>query len=161
MAVSNDPKHMFAAPVPGAGLTKTPNSSPWQQPAQFTDLHKALTYTWNVVLKDADTVMQITTFLKGGVAITELVNTFLFAGVAGGKWSLDLAMLMYQTFAHQIETIAKLHGVKYTFKRVNPKTSQFMKEYSQYLKEPDSEPVKAEAKKSLIATGLGLDKGQQ
>lgn len=160
MAVSNNPAHMFAAPIPGAGLTKTPNSAPWQAPAQFTDMHKALTFTWNVILKDTDTVMQIVTFLKHGVAIVEIVNTFLFAGVAGGKWSLDLALLMYQTFAHQIETVARMHGVKdYTFKRINPKTSQFMQEYKQYLQEPLTQPVKQEATKSLIATGLGLDKG--
>jgi hypothetical protein len=147
MAVSNNPHDMFAAPIPGASLTKTPGSSPWNSsPPQFTDMHKALSYTWNVVLKDPDAVMQILTFLKGGVAITELVNTFLFAGVAGSKWSLDLALLMYQTFAHQIETIAKMHKVEYTFKRVNPTTAKFIIDYKTYLKEPETEPVKAEAK---------------
>lgn len=156
MAVSNDPKHMYANPIPGASLTKTPNSAPWQQAPQFTDLHEALTYMWNTVFKDPDTVMQVAVFLKGGVAVTEIVNTFLFAGVAGSKWSLDLALLMYQTVCHQIEVIAKIRGIKYTFKRVNPKTATFVKEYGHYLDEPAKEPLKKAATK-MFATGLGLD----
>lgn len=156
MAVSKDPSHMFAAPIPGAGLTGTPNSSPWEQPSQFTDLHEALTYMWNIVFKDPATVMQILAFLKKDIAVTEIVNTFLFTGVAGGKWNLDLALLMYPTVCHQIETIAKLRNIKYTFKRVDPKVARFVKDFSEYLQEPTTEPVKKAATK-MFATGLGLD----
>ena len=147
MAVSNRPDQMYAAPIPGASLTKTPQSSPWQSsPPQFTDLHKALTYLWNGPLKQPDAVMQILTMLKDGVTVTEIVNTFLFTGVAGGKWSLDLAFLMYQTFAHQIETIAKMHKVKYTFKRLKPSTAKFINDYRDYIKEPETDEVKSEVK---------------
>lgn len=157
MAVSNNPNHMFNAPIPGSSLTNTPGSSPWQKPPQFTDLHKALMYMWDTVFKDPETVMQILVFLKQGITITEIVNTFMFAGVAGSKWNIDIAMLMYPTVCHQLEVVAKLQGVKYTFKRVKPSTVKFVQQYNQYLKEPDSEPVKAEATK-MFATGLGLDK---
>lgn len=156
MAVSKDPSHMFNAPVAGASLTGTPNAAPWEQPPQFTDLHEALLYMWNTVFKDAATVMQILAFLKKGIAVTEIVNTFLFAGVAGGKWSLDLAMLMYPTVCHQIEVIAKLRNIKYTFKRVDPKLTNFVRDFGEFLQEPKTEPVKKVATK-MFATGLGLD----
>lgn len=154
MAVSNDPKHMFGAPVPGASLTSTPNSAPWQQAPQFTDLHKALVYTWDTLFKDPDTVMKLMAFLRSGMTITEIVNVLLFSGIAGSKWNVDIALLMYQTVCHQLEVIAHTWKVKYTFKRIQPSTASFVKQFNQYLSNPDDKEQKIEqvVQKPLFAS---------
>jgi PhoPQ-activated pathogenicity-related protein len=156
MAVSNDPAHMFGAPIPGASLTKTPGGAPWQSPPQFTDEDEALHYIWEVVFQKPEAVVPFMVFLKKGIAVTEIVNTFLFAGVAASKWTLDLAMLMYQEVAWMICALAKIRGIKYTFKRLQPSYADFLVEYKDYIAEPAKEPVKAATTK-MFATGLGLD----
>lgn len=148
MAVSNDPKHMYAAPVAGASLTKQPGSSPWlSSPPQFHDEMAALNYMWNVALKDPKTITKIVVFLKGGVSVTEIVNTFLFTGMAGNKWSPDLALLMYQEVAWMIEAVAKTAKVKYTFKKMDPSYAQFLIKYKDYLQEPTATPIEQTAKR--------------
>lgn len=136
----------FSAPIPGASLTKQPGSSPWQSPPQFTDEDKALHYIWDEVFQKPEAVIPFMVFLKKGFSVTEIVNTFLFTGIAANKWSLDLALLMYQEVAWMICTLAKFRGIKYTFKRTEPTYAKFLTDYKEYVSEPASEPVKKEAK---------------
>lgn len=140
----------FDAPIPGQSLTKMPGSSPMEKPPQFVDEQKALDYFWNSLLEDPKTVTKLMVFLKGGMAVTEIVNTLLFVGVSAGKWSLDLAFLMYQEVAWMIEALAKIRKIKYTFKRIDPEYADFLYEYKDYIKKPEDEPIE-QATKGLFS----------
>jgi len=142
---------MMDAPIPGQSLTAAPGSSPMEKPPQFAEEHKALDYVWNVILTNQQTVTQLMVFLKKGATITELVNTFLWGGVAAGKWSLDLAFLMYQEVSWMFEALAMIRKIKYKFKRLDPKYADFLLKYQDYIKAPDDTPIEQAVNKAIGA----------
>lgn len=140
----------FDAPLPGQSLTKMPGSTAMEKPPQFVKEEEALDYFWNVILENPKTVTKLMVLLKGGLAVTEIVNTLLFTGVAAGKWNLDLAFLMYQEVSWMIEALAKVRNIKYTFKRINPEYANFLYQYKDYITAPEDEPIE-QATKSLFS----------
>lgn len=143
------------APIPGQSLTKPPGSYAHEKPPQFTDEQEALEYVFNVVLRRKEVVIQFMTLLKGGLTVTELTNTFLYGGLMAGKWSVDLAFLMYQEVSWMFAAYAKLYGIKYKYKRPDLKYEEFLLKYQDYIAQPtDDEPVEKQVNK--IFSGLGI-----
>lgn len=139
-------------PIPGQSLTDAPGSSMAKKPPMFVHEPDALNFMWNKVLSNPKTVTQIMTFLKAGLTVIEITNTLLYAGCASSKWTLDLAFLMYQEVAWQIEALAKIRKIRYTFKPIDETYNQFLIQYQDYIKEPEETPVEKAA--SAIFSGL-------
>jgi hypothetical protein len=145
------------APIPGQSLTAAPGAYAHEKPPQFVDEDKALDYVFNVVLdpvKKKKTIVQLMTLIKGGVTVTELTNTFLYGGVMAGKWTIDLAFLMYQEVSWMFASYAKVYGVKYKFKKENPEYGQFLIDYQDYIISPNDD--KEEIVVNKIFSGLGI-----
>lgn len=142
-------------PIPGQSLTKPPGSYAHEKPPQFTEEQKALEYVFNDVLGNKKNITKFMVLIKGGLAVTEITNTFLYGGIMAGKWSLDLAFLMYQEVAWMFAAYAKIWGIKYTFKKADPDYEDFLMQYQDYITQPtDDEPVE-KAVNSLFS-GLGI-----
>ena len=141
---------VFDAPIPGQSLTKTPGSFKFERPAQYVEEDKALEWVWSkLVTKEA--IMHIKVLLQNGISVVEMAQTLLYAGIADGRWSLDLAFQMMQETTWMIEAIAKKTGVeKYTYKKEKPQVKKFIGEYADFL----AAPTKEEKKISNAFSGL-------
>ncbi len=102
---------VFDAPIPGQSLTQAPGSSPIEHPPLFVHLDDALEYMWDKLHKKK-ALIQLEGLLKSGVPAEALARTMLYQGMCDSKWTVDLALLMFQTVIWQIEAIAKLKGMK-------------------------------------------------
>lgn len=101
----------FDAPIPGQSLTQPVGGSSCEHPPKFTDLQEALDYTWEMLHRPKPMVKMLG-LLKAGAPVESLVSTALFRGISESMWTVDLALLMYQTVLWQIEAIAKLKKIK-------------------------------------------------
>lgn len=136
---------VFDAPIPGQSLTKTPGSYKYERPPQFTEEEPALEWLWERLLQK-DSIARIRVLLQNDISVVEMAQTILFAAVADGRVSLDLAFLMAQETTWMIEAIAKKSGVKkYTYKKEKPEYEDFINEYAEFLAEPDKEEQQAAA----------------
>lgn len=103
------PKHKhgsFSAPIPGQGLTKTPGSTPWQQPPKYVHLDDALNYVFDN-LTQAPKLMQLLALMKHGVPLEALSRLVIFSGFGYGLWTPDLGMLMVKGVMYILAGIAQ------------------------------------------------------
>lgn len=141
----------FDAAIPGQSLTMQPGAMPMEHPPQFANPEDALEYLWDrlTIPKQATKLLLM---LKKGVPIEFIVNTVLFEGVIQGKWTPDLALLMYQVVIWQVETIAKKKGVKYTLRNDDPQYDDFLSQFTDLLEKPEE----VAPKKASVFKGLGI-----
>lgn len=102
----------FDAPIPGQSLTQPVGGSRVEHPPQFVHLDDALNFTWDMLHKPK-VLLKMMGLLKAGASVESIVSTSLFRGISEGKWTVDLALLMYQTVVWQVESIAKLKRIDY------------------------------------------------
>lgn len=102
---------VFDAPIPGQSLTQAPGASPIEHPPVFVHLDDALEYVWDQ-LHTKKALVQLQGLMKSGVPAEAMARTILYKGLMSSKWTVDLALLMFQTVIWQIEAIAKLKGIK-------------------------------------------------
>jgi hypothetical protein len=141
---------VFDAPIPGQSLTKPPGATKWEKPPQFIEEQEALEWLWGKLLLP-EGVGNIIVLLKNGVSVFEMASTLLYAGIADGRWSLDLAYQMMQETTWMIEAIANKSGVKeYEYKKPKASLKKFVGEYAEFL----AEPTKEEKKITNVFTGL-------
>ena len=84
---------MFDAPIPGMSLTHELGARPWQSPAQYPTVDKAIEYYLERMSTD-EFMDQIADVLEMNVPVTTLANTIQLAGVMDGKHSVDVGMLV-------------------------------------------------------------------
>ena len=101
----------FDRAIPGQSLTDTPKNSPWEHPPQYTNLHDALQYVFDQLLKPIN-MKQTLAFLQKGIPVEELARMIIFTGFTTGHWTPDLAMMMGKPVCSIIAGIAVRAGVK-------------------------------------------------
>lgn len=116
---------VFDAPIPGQSLTQPPGGSPVEHPPKFVHLDEALEYTWEQFHKKQPLVKMLA-LLKGGIPAEALCRTVLYQGLLKSMWTVDLALLMFQTVLWQIEAIGKLKGIKVQTFNNDKQYSNFM-----------------------------------
>lgn len=145
----------FDAALPGESLTKTPGSMPMEHPPQFTNPNDALEYLFGRFTSPKQATKLIL-LLKKGVPVEYLVNTLLFEGIAQGKWTVDVALLMYQVTYWQIESIGKLKGIKYKGKNNDPKHDDFLSQFVDLLDNTDTPPSETSSVPAKTSIFKGL-----
>lgn len=130
----------FDAAIPGQSLTSPPGSLPMEHPAQFTDVNDALEFLFTKLTLPKQATKLIL-LLKKGTPVEYIVNTVLFEGVMQGRWTVDVAMLMYQVVFWQVESIAKFKGVKTTLFNDDPQHEDFLSQFVDLLEEKPSTPA--------------------
>lgn len=112
MADPDTVNQMFSGPVPGESLTLPPKNQPWEQPPQFVRMEDAMNFLFNQLL-EPKFFKQLMKMLDAGMSVEAIVRTILFGGFTMGKWTVDLAMLMYKPLMLTIITLAKSAGIKH------------------------------------------------
>ena len=103
---------MFDAPIPGMSLTHELGARPWQSPAQYPTVDKAIEYYLERMSTD-EFMDQIADVLEMNVPVTTLANTIQLAGVMEGKHSVDVGMLVMPLLMEMIMLIGDNAGVNY------------------------------------------------
>lgn len=104
---------MFSGPIPGEALTHPPKGMPWQQPPQHTKLEDVMLHLMHQ-LTEPQHLKQLLGLMEGGMSIEAITRTILFMGFSSGKWTPDLAMLMYKPLMLSLTAIAHKGGMKDT-----------------------------------------------
>lgn len=86
---------VFSTPVPGQSLTSPPKGMPYEKPPQFTKIEDAVHYVMNQVT-EPEHISEFLHLIKRGISIEEMTRVIIFSGFALGKWTPDLAMLIYK-----------------------------------------------------------------
>lgn len=111
-----DPKDLINhinGPIPGQSLTHAPKSMPWENPPQHTELAPTMEHLWDQLIQP-DNMKQIIYLMEMGLSIEEITRTVLFAGFTMGKWTPDLALLMYKPLTLLLMAMAKRAGLNDT-----------------------------------------------
>ncbi len=103
---------IFDAPIPGQSLTQAPGATPIEHPPRFVHLDEALNYMWDK-LHSKKGLTQMLGILNAGIPVEAIARTIIYQGLMQSLWTVDIAMLMFQTVVWQIEAIAKLKGINY------------------------------------------------
>lgn len=139
----------FDAPIPGQSLTALPGSAPYEMPPQFTNPNDAVEYLWGK-LTQPKRARDLLLLLKKGMPVEGVVNTVLFQGIMDGKWTVDVALLIYQVVYWQVETLAKAKGVKYKDFNPNQQEEEFLDSFIDLLDEKPEDPMAAETPDTLF-----------
>lgn len=94
------------APIPGENFTSDTKNYPWHRPPQFTSMNEAFEYIVEQIGEE-DVSTSIMTMLEIGVPVARLVDMLLTAGIGGGKFTVDYAILMAGPLSHVICLMAR------------------------------------------------------
>ena len=62
------------APIPGMSMTHEVGASPWQQPAQYTDMEDIIDY-YITRMSDDSFKTQLVNIMESGIPLTSLANS--------------------------------------------------------------------------------------
>ena len=83
-------------PIPGQSLTSDPSDpAPYEKPPEFVNLEEAQEWVFDT-LTDSETNDAMLDLIVSGVPLEIVAQQFLFAGMASGKWNVDLMMLLIE-----------------------------------------------------------------
>jgi hypothetical protein len=99
-------------PIPGENFTSDTRSYPWHQPPKYTTLTPALDYL-SKKLSDTATAKQLVSFVETKLPLYKISQIIIMEGMANGKWTLDLGLLMAGPVTKLIEIVCSVYGVEY------------------------------------------------
>ncbi len=102
-------KSTLSGPTPGQSWTAPPKNVPWENPPQFTKLDEAMNFLMNQLL-EPEYYKQIAGLMNAEMPIEAISRTIIFSGFTMGKWTPDLAMLMYKPLMMSLIAIAHKGG---------------------------------------------------
>ena len=156
---------MFDAPIPGMSLTHELGARPWQSPAQYPTVDKAIEYYLERMSTD-EFMDQMADVLEMNVPVTTLANTIQLAGVMEGKHSVDVGMLVMPLLMEMIMLIGDNAGVNYDtgltdapnnttkdtlIEAVRKEMQEKIKETEEISEEPEQEEIEEKPKSGLMA----------
>jgi len=103
---------MFNAPIPGQSLTSEPRNYPWENPPEFPDAEGALLFHMDR-LKKPDIMEAVAGLLTLGLDVVTLTEGILRGGVADGRHSIDISMLIGPIVHEYIVGVADAAGIDY------------------------------------------------
>ncbi len=103
---------MFNAPIPGQSLTSEPKNYAWERPPQYDLPEEALMFHLEK-LDEPKKIEAVVTLLSLGLDIKTLTEGILRNGVAEGRHSIDVSLLIAPVVHEFILGVAKSAGVEY------------------------------------------------
>ena len=94
------------SPIPGENYTSDTKNYPWHRPPQFTNMNEAFEYVVEQISEE-DVSSSMMTMLEIGVPVSRLVDMLLTAGIGGGKFTVDYALLMAGPLSHVVCLMAR------------------------------------------------------
>lgn len=99
----------FGAPIPGQSWTSPPKNAQWEKPPQFVKAADAMNFLMNQ-LTDFSHQKELLRLIEGGIPIEAIVRTILFSGFASGKWTVDIAIILYKPLMLALISMAHRAG---------------------------------------------------
>ena len=103
----------FDRPIPGQALTDEPRNYPWERPSQTSNPEDALRF-YVKKLEDPDMMDKVMQVLEDtSMSLTGVVKGLTRAGVAGGRHSIDVGLIVGPAIHEYIKGVADVVGVNY------------------------------------------------
>lgn len=99
-------------PIPGENMTSDTKNYPWHRPPQHTDLDECIEVAFQR-LTDEDNVVGLLTMIETGLPIVRLANAFVMSGIADGKWTPDIGLMLAGPVCHIMYLMAEGYGIPY------------------------------------------------
>ena len=101
----------FSGPIPGQSLTLAPKSTPWQKPPQFPDIESAMNFIVDQ-MTETQNFKELMFLMKNKISVEEIARTLLFTGFTLGRWTINVALLMYRPLMATLIVFAHRAGIK-------------------------------------------------
>ena len=111
-------KNGFDAPIPGQSLTKPVKGSALENPPTFTDPESTAERIFSNITSTKQAAKIFAT-LEGGATSESIATAMLHSGVATGKWTPDMAMMLTRPVTAMITAMAVRQGLE-GFEVLNP-----------------------------------------
>lgn len=119
----------FDGPIPGENFTSDTKNYPWHRPPDFSEVDPAIEYAIDV-LSDEDVGLNYMAMIDAGMTIATATDIFVTLGMARGKWTPDMALLIAGPISRVFEIFAKTHEIKYELgltSKSKPLTAAFLR----------------------------------
>ena len=103
----------FDRPIPGQSLTDEPRNYPWERPPETSNPEEALRF-YIKKLEDPDMMDKIMQVLEDtSMTLSGVVKGLTRAGVAGGRHSIDVGLIVAPALHEYVKGVADVVGVDY------------------------------------------------
>lgn len=104
--------YMFDAAIPGESLTAELGSMPYEQPPQMPTVEENVDF-YTAQILNPDIGGSIASQLSKGRRVSDLAEIIVVSGVAEGRHTLDVGVLVLPVVMEMLALVGDLHGVKY------------------------------------------------
>jgi len=98
--------------IAGANYTSDTRNYPWHRPPDFTALDDSLDYVVRDLAEGPDGFRYMS-LLETGVNIVTITDIIVTKGIARGKWSADIALLLAGPVARLLSIMATGYDIKF------------------------------------------------
>jgi hypothetical protein len=138
---------VLTTPVPGLSWTAPPKGRPWLNPPKLVDVNAVAQSYIETMSGAANDILDA---LETGVPIATLAETFMLAGVSGGRHTLDAGILVMPVIMETLKSIAEFNDISVVMfqeeleagTKIHPRV---LRQFVQKLEAPAEEPVVEEA----------------
>jgi len=102
-----------SGPIPGENYTSDTKSYPWHQPPEFSNVADALD-KMAIKLSSPKVARSIMAFAEAGFPLTRITQMIVMEGVAQGKWTVDMGLLLAGPFCKIMEIMCDSYDLEYT-----------------------------------------------
>ena len=99
-------------PIPGENYTSDTKSYPWHQPPEYKSVSEALD-KMSVKLTQPKTARYIMAFAQAGFPLVRISQMIIMEGMAQGKWTVDMGLLLAGPFTKIIEIMCDSYDIEY------------------------------------------------
>ena len=93
-------------PIPGENYTSDTRNYPWHRPPDITDLDEAIEFSAKRLMNE-DVLPNMITLMKMKIPIVRIADIFATNGIAKGKWTPDMAIMLAGPLTHMLIILAK------------------------------------------------------
>lgn len=98
-------------PIPGESLTKEPGAMPWEKPPQIVNVDDAMDDIMARTLRKGKAVRYLA-LMENGMPVEGITRLVVFEGFFSGRWTIDLAVLLFKPVMAFFMAMAKRAGIK-------------------------------------------------
>lgn len=99
-------------PIPGENFTSDTKNYPWHQPPEFANVTDALE-NMSKKLTSPQVGLSILSFADAGFPLARITQMIVMEGVAQGKWTVDMGLLLAGPFCKIIEIMCDSYDINY------------------------------------------------
>lgn len=99
-------------PIPGENFTSDTKNYPWHQPPEHKSVTDALD-KMSIKLTEPKNARHVMAFAEAGFPLVRIAQMIIMEGVAQGKWTVDMGLLLAGPFTKIFEIMCDSYDIKY------------------------------------------------